>query len=92
MVPFLNDPNTNSWDGPDGALSMIGVGLNKEDPLQQTYSYRTKEWRYIRYLDGREELYNHVDDPYEWHNLADSEAYQDRKEDLIEQMAELIER
>lgn len=31
---------------------------------------RTKRWRYIRYEDGSEELYDHQCDPDEWINLA----------------------
>jgi len=27
-------------------------------------------WRYIRYADGSEELYDHGSDPDEWHNVA----------------------
>jgi len=29
-----------------------------------------REWRYIRYSNGEEELYHIAEDPYEWHNLA----------------------
>ena len=31
---------------------------------------RDQDWRYIRYWDGSEELYNHAVDPHEWTNLA----------------------
>ena len=31
---------------------------------------RTERWRYIRYADGAEELYDMHSDPHEWHNLA----------------------
>jgi arylsulfatase A-like enzyme len=31
---------------------------------------RTERWRYIRYGDGTEELYDHDADPLEWTNLA----------------------
>lgn len=30
-----------------------------------------KDWRYIRYKDGQEELYDIKNDPYEWTNLAE---------------------
>lgn len=36
----------------------------------QNHTVRTAQWRYIRYADGSEELYDHVQDPYEWTNLA----------------------
>jgi iduronate 2-sulfatase len=31
---------------------------------------RNERWRYIRYADGFEELYDHASDPDERHNLA----------------------
>ena len=34
------------------------------------HSVRTETWRYIRYADGSEELYDVVQDPNEWTNLA----------------------
>lgn len=41
------------------------------DPARQHWSLRTERYRYIRYSDGSEELYDHGADPYEWVNLAD---------------------
>lgn len=38
--------------------------------LKGNHSLRTGHWRYTRYGDGTEELYNHELDPYEWTNLA----------------------
>ena len=34
------------------------------------HGIRTKNFRYIRYMDGSEEFYNHQNDPNEWYNLA----------------------
>jgi arylsulfatase A-like enzyme len=34
------------------------------------HSVRMEDWRYTRYHDGGEELYNHRTDPQEWNNLA----------------------
>jgi arylsulfatase A-like enzyme len=34
------------------------------------YAARDERWRYIRYADGSEELYDHQNDPHEWTNLA----------------------
>ena len=36
---------------------------------------RSGRYRYIRYRDGSEELYDHKHDPQEWHNLADSRQH-----------------
>ena len=54
--------------------------LPKEQPALITwgrgnYSLRLKDWRYNRYFDGSEELYNHRKDPYEWTNLANDPDY-----------------
>ena len=34
------------------------------------HGIRSERWRYIRYADGSEELYDHRSDPNEWINLA----------------------
>ena len=34
------------------------------------HSVRSERYRYIRYADGSEELYDHRNDPNEWHNVA----------------------
>lgn len=41
------------------------------DQLSKTHhALRDDRWRYIRYADGSEELYDHATDPYEWTTLA----------------------
>lgn len=37
---------------------------------QGNHGIRTEHWRYIRYADGSEELYDMQSDPHEWTNLA----------------------
>jgi arylsulfatase A-like enzyme len=37
---------------------------------QGNHAIRTARWRYIRYADGSEELYDMKSDPHEWKNLA----------------------
>ena len=39
------------------------------------YAVSTKDWRYLRYADGDEELYDIANDPYEWENLALNEEH-----------------
>lgn len=43
---------------------------------------RTEKWRYIRYADGGEELYDHDRDPLGWINLASDPQFSLVKEDL----------
>jgi len=73
------DPTTKNWQGPNGALTVIGNYANsgkEKHVAKQNYSYRTKDWRYIRYSNGQEELYNHKNDPHEWQNMASHKDYQ----------------
>jgi arylsulfatase A-like enzyme len=58
VAALLKDPNAN-WDRP--ALTTHG---------RNNHGIRTERWRYIRYADGGEELYDHEADPMEWKNLA----------------------
>ena len=60
-------------------------------PALMTYGFgnhavRTDRWRYIRYADGTEELYDHENDPNEWTNLADQAEFRP----VIERHAEWI--
>jgi arylsulfatase A-like enzyme len=40
--------------------------------LNQSFTVNDEEWRYTRYTDGTEELYNLKKDPMEWNNLIHS--------------------
>lgn len=56
-------------------------------PAVTTYRFmnhavRSEGWRYIRYADGSEELYDETRDPYEWVNRAADEAVRHRKSAL----------
>ncbi|MDE0822263.1 MAG: sulfatase-like hydrolase/transferase, partial [Opitutales bacterium] len=46
-------------------------------------SIRTERWRYIRYEDDSEELYDHKADPDEWTNLANKPKHKETKLRLI---------
>ena len=59
LVPLLADP-TRTWNRP----SLTTHGRNN-------HALRSQRYRYIRYADASEELYDHQVDPHEWHNLAD---------------------
>lgn len=51
---------------------------------QGNHSIRTNDWRYIRYADGSEELYDPRRDPNEWTNLAADSQYAATKAKLAE--------
>jgi arylsulfatase A-like enzyme len=48
----------------------------------QNHAVRAEGWRYIRYADGGEELYDESKDPYEWVNLANDSAMAAQKKSL----------
>jgi iduronate 2-sulfatase len=68
--PLLAEPAA-AWDRP--ALTTHGF---------QNHAVRSEKWRYIRYADGGEELYDEVKDPLEWKNLAGDPQYNDVKSEL----------
>jgi iduronate 2-sulfatase len=76
LRPFLADPATTDWEGPEGALTVIKAKMRANDNVgQQNYSVRTRRWRYIRYNNGAEELYDHDADPLEWNNVEGDARY-----------------
>lgn len=52
------------------------------------HAVRTERWRYIRYADGSEELYDMVADPNEWTNLASSPELSAVRRDLARWLPE----
>ncbi|HYF37610.1 MAG TPA: sulfatase, partial [Prosthecobacter sp.] len=61
LLPLLRDPAAKR---PRPAVTAMGGGE------KVSYAARDERWRYIRYADGSEELYDHESDPKEWTNLA----------------------
>ena len=89
LKPLLADPENGDWSGPASALTALYKWRMKYDPSQESYSLRAKDWRYIRYENGKEELYFTKDDPHEWTNLADDSAH---AETLVKFRSELASR
>lgn len=50
------------------------------------HSVRASRWRYTRYRDGSEELYDHAADPLEWRNLAGRPEYRTIKQILARKL------
>lgn len=78
LRPLLNNPE-KKWDRP--AITEYGRGQ---------FAVRSQRWRYIRYQDGTEELYDHDNDPREWNNLASDSKYEDVKKDHARWIPEKI--
>lgn len=70
LVPLLKNPNSR-WDYP--AITTYDYS---------EFSIRTERWRYTRYIDDSEELYDHRKDPEEWENLAYNPDHNKIKKDL----------
>ena len=70
LAPLLGQP-FQDWDYP--AVTTWEVG---------NHSVRTGRWRYIRYYDETEELYDEQSDPNEWSNLAGDPGLADLKREL----------
>jgi arylsulfatase A-like enzyme len=62
LTPLLENPS-RAWGRP--AITTYQRG---------NHAVRDERWRYIRYADGTEELYDHQNDPHEWDNVADHTA------------------
>ncbi|MBN2452001.1 MAG: sulfatase [Lentisphaeria bacterium] len=83
LRPFLKDPENGRWDGPDAVLTMVCSGGSYSRVAEmQHYSLRSRDFRYIRYNNGKEELYDHRGDPHEWTNVAERGDYAAIREQL----------
>lgn len=63
LAPLLKDARA-PWSWP--ALTSHNQG---------NHSVRSEAWRYMRYADGSEELYNMLHDPHEWTNVVGNTTF-----------------
>ena len=82
LVPVINRPES----GFRSNFFMEHVGIIKvENPIPDSYGIRTKEWKYIRYINvvpEAEEMYNLSSDPMEMKNLVGEKEFCKVKRDL----------
>ena len=69
-MPLLRAPSA-AWDRPAVMTYLRG-----------NHAVRSERYRYIRYANGDEELYDHDADPHEWTNLASRAEFASAKSDL----------
>lgn len=74
LVPLLENPS-QQWPYP----AIIGWKEN-------SFAVQDERYRYIRYGNGSEELYDHQSDPKEWTNLADKPESNNVKKQLAEHL------
>ncbi|MDE0767896.1 MAG: sulfatase [Opitutaceae bacterium] len=70
LVPLLKNPEKKTGDA-----VVTTQGYNN-------HAVRSEYWRYIRYADGTEELYDRREDPREYRNLAGDAQYDGIKVDM----------
>jgi len=70
LVPLLREPEL-AWSRPP--MTTHGAG---------NFALRSERYRYIRYPDGGEELYDHETDRHEWFNVATRPEFAAVKEEL----------
>jgi arylsulfatase A-like enzyme len=70
LIQLLENPKT-LWVRPSVITNERG-----------NHAVRSQRWRYIRYNDGTEELYDYDKDPHEWTNLAGDSRFNIIKKEL----------
>ena len=81
LIDLCGLPPRDGLDGRSLQSLLKNPGQTWNHPVVTTFGFnnhaiQTARWRYIRYADGGEELYDHARDPNEWKNLASNRQYQ----------------
>jgi choline-sulfatase len=75
LVELAGLPEKDGLEGISLVPQLKNANAPRERPAITTHNHdnhgvRSENWRYIRYADGSEELYDMRRDPNEWNNLA----------------------
>ncbi|KHT64382.1 sulfatase [Photobacterium gaetbulicola] len=84
MVSLAGLPKNHTIGGNDLSSLIENPNIDWPYPSLTTYgpnnhALKDERYRYIRYEDGSEELYDHSNDENEWTNLANNPAFDDVK-------------
>ena len=87
LLELARFPARNDLEGHSLVPQLQDANAPRPWPAITTHNHdnhgiRTERWRYIRYADGSEELYDMQADPNEWKNLAGDAQFADVKRDL----------
>ncbi len=91
LVPLLRGEHPQDWR----ASILIQYNTDTVFPRVHKMGYRairTKRWKYIRYndLDGMDELYDLMNDPYEMQNIIQRSASKEVLENLRSELTDLL--
>lgn len=87
LTEFCGIPSPAKLDGTSLVPQLVDAAAARDLPalsasFEGNWSVRDRDWRYIRYASGAEELYDHRSDPEERTNLASEPEMAERKETL----------
>jgi choline-sulfatase len=75
LIELAGTPSRSDLEGLSLVSQLKDASTKRERPAitshnQGNHGIRSERWRYIHYADGSEELYDMIEDPNEWTNLA----------------------
>ncbi len=79
LSPLLEDP-TRKWKHP------VLISWR-----QESHALQANRYRYIRYPNGTDELYDHREDPNEWTNISDDPDHAEAKQRLAKRLARILD-
>ena len=79
LLPLLKAPDQPTERA---ILTTVGAG---------NYALSTRDWRFIRYSTGEEELYHIATDPHEWRNLVQDHQSKDKLVELQNKLAAVLQ-
>ncbi len=87
LIELCGLPARDDLDGVSLVPQLRDRMAARESPVltssyEGNHSLRSRDWRYIRYADGAEELYDHRVDPGEFRNLAEDAEHESVKASL----------
>lgn len=86
LAPLLREPQSDAWPGDTGCVTAMATTAEARDAYGDTigpaqFTLRDQRWRYTRFGNGEEELYDHDTDPQEGENrAADNKAAETKAE------------
>ncbi len=91
LIDLCKVPKREGLSGVSLTPLLANPGLKTDRAVVTTfdpgnYALSTRDWRFIRYSTGEEELYDIQDDPHEWYNLAKDQAHDDQLAEMRQRL------